>query len=120
MVSEETALKIFPVWLASVLNSMWRAKDPIVVGGSFIPYVLGYLTWYNDIDIFLAASYFPKFLSLFKDETKNFEHLTRTPTQSDYPDSFHVYTVWVGSRATNIQVCHFSKSDLYQLNQLNR
>ena len=70
MVSEETALKIFPVWLASVLNSMWRTKDPIVVGGSFIPYVLGYLTWYNDIDIFLAASYFPKFLSLFKDETK--------------------------------------------------
>ena len=70
MVSEETALKIFPVWLASVLNSMWRTKDPIVVGGSFIPYVLGYLTWYNDIDIFLSASYFPKFLSLFKDETK--------------------------------------------------
>ncbi len=120
MVSEETALKIFPVWLASVLNSMWRTKDPIVVGGSFIPYVLGYLTWYNDIDIFLAASYFPKFLSLFKDETKNFGHLTRTPTQSDYPESFHVYTVWVGSRATNIQVCQFSKSDLYQLSQLNR
>ena len=57
---------------------------------------------------------------MFKDETKNFGHLTRTPTQSDYPESFHVYTVWVGSRATNIQVCHFSKSDLYQLSQLNR
>ena len=48
-----------------------------MVGGSFVPYCLGYLTGYNDVDIFMNSSVFPKFLSDFKAETRNFGHITR-------------------------------------------
>lgn len=52
-------------------------SDPIVVGGSYIPYCLGYLNGYNDVDIFMDSYIFPKFLSIFKRETKNFGHIAR-------------------------------------------
>ena len=29
---------------------------------------------------------------------------SRNSIQSSYPESFHVYTVWIGARDTNIQV----------------
>ena len=37
--------------------------------------------------------------------------LIRTATQTDYPATFYVYTVWIGARATNIQV-NISSSSL--------
>ena len=91
MISEETALKILPGWLGSVMRSMWldryvsisafvifqHCSDPIVIGGSYVPYCLGYLTGYNDVDIFMDSSVFPKFLMIFKAETKNFGHIAR-------------------------------------------
>ena len=58
-------------------NIMIPCCDPILIGGSFIPYCLGYLTWYEDIDIFMPSFIFPKFLSVFKTETGNFGHVRR-------------------------------------------
>ena len=91
MISEETALKILPGWLGSVLRSLWLDRcvsfsafmifhcysEPIVIGGSYVPYCLGYLTGYNDVDIFMDSTVFPKFLTIFKAQTNNFGHIAR-------------------------------------------
>lgn len=48
-----------------------------MIGGSYVPYCLGYLTGYNDVDIFMDSTVFPKFLTIFKAQTNNFGHIAR-------------------------------------------
>ena len=133
MISEETALKILPGWLGSVMRSMWidrcvsirafvifsspqRAHRDRRELCSILPGLSDWIQWCGHLHGLFCL---PEVLNNFQGWDKELRAhcqvncvrswlyyylLLRTATRTGYAATFHVYTVWIGARTTNIQV----------------